>query len=162
MGFHKRLLIFLMLLFASTGHAQKVTVITYAKLENMLSSKGDTILIVNFWATWCTPCVKELPYFEQLQVKYAKEKIKVIMISLDYNSLLEKKVKPFIEKTGINLAKVFLLNEPDPNAWMGKVAPEWSGALPFTLILNGTKERKGYERPFTFLELETELKSFIQ
>jgi len=162
MGLNKRILTFLMGLFASASHAQNVTVIKYAELESMLSSKSDTTLVVNFWATWCAPCVKELPYFEELQVKHAKEKIKVVLISLDYNSLLEKKVKPFIAKTGIKSAKVFLLNESDPNVWMGKVAPEWSGAIPFTLIINGTKERKGYERPFTLAELETELRSFIQ
>lgn len=149
------------MLFASASHAQNVTQIKYAELEEMLSIKSDTILLVNFWATWCAPCVKELPYFEQLQVKYAKEKIKVVLISLDYSSLLEKKVKPFIAKARINSAKVFLLNESDPNLWMGRVDPEWSGALPFTLIIGAT-ERKGYERPFTLAELETELRSFTQ
>jgi len=158
----KILLICLLALTGTGSFAQDVKVIKYPDLESMLSSKNDTVLIVNFWATWCAPCVKELPYFEKLQIKHAKEKVKVLLVSLDYHSVLGKKVKPFVAKTGIKSAGVFLLNETDANTWMGKVDPQWSGALPFTMIIKGTKKQKGYERPFTLEELETELQSFIQ
>tara|TARA_R110002124_G_scaffold254651_5_gene420261 strand:+ start:536 stop:1027 length:492 start_codon:yes stop_codon:yes gene_type:complete len=152
----------LFLIVGNVSMSQNIQVIKYPDLENMLKSQNDTVLIVNFWATWCAPCVKELPYFEKLQIKYANEKVKVILVSLDYSSVLEKKVKPFIAKTGIKSASVFLLNETDPNAWMGKVDTDWSGALPFTLIIKGEKQRKSYERAFTLPEMEAELKLFIQ
>ena len=91
----------LFLIVGNVSMSQNIQVIKYPDLENMLKSQNDTVLIVNFWATWCAPCVKELPYFEKLQIKYGNEKVKVIMVSLDYSSVLEKKVKPFIIKTGI-------------------------------------------------------------
>jgi len=162
MNAYKAILICLMALLGADSFAQDIKVIKYPDLENMLQSQNDTALIVNFWATWCAPCVKELPYFEKLQIRHATEKVKVILVSLDYHSVLEKKVRPFITKTGIKSANVFLLNETDPNAWMEKVDPQWSGALPFTLIIKGEKQKKGYERPFTLSEIEAELQSFIR
>lgn len=162
MNILKALLICLLALTSTGIFAQDVKVIKYPDLADMLSSKNDTVLIVNFWATWCAPCVKELPYFDKLQINHVKDKVKVFLVSLDYNSVLEKKVRPFIIKTGIKSANVFLLNEADPNSWMNNVDPQWSGALPFTMIIKGTTKQKGYERPFTLEELETELQSFIQ
>lgn len=162
MNIYKCVFTCLIVFVTTVSYSQNVKVIKYNDLESILASKGDTLLVVNFWATWCLPCVKELPYFEKLQSRHTKEKIKVLLVSLDYSSLLDKKVIPFIAKTGIKFADVFLLNETDANSWIGKVAPQWSGALPFTLIIDGRKNRKGYERPFTLEELETEVQSFIQ
>lgn len=164
MALHHRWLFFLLLiLIAESSYGQPIRIIKYPDLQQILESPNDSILIVNFWATWCAPCVSEIPHFEKISSQFAASKVKVILVSLDAASLLRKKVEPFIARKRIKSAQVVLLDETDYNAWIDKVSPEWSGALPFTLIINKkNKLRKGFERPFTEAELTAELKPFIQ
>ena len=146
------------LLCSAPAFAQKVAIIKFPELQKRLARSTDTTYVVNFWATWCGPCVKELPNFEQLRVANAGKKVKVLLVSLDYASQLEKKVKPFVKQRGLK-AEVLLLNEPDPNEWISKVDAKWSGALPFTLIFNNkTKQRTSFERELSASELQTALK----
>ncbi|WP_345056061.1 TlpA disulfide reductase family protein [Hymenobacter glaciei] len=140
--------------------AQQVTVIRFPELQKRLVRPTDTTYVVNFWATWCGPCVKELPNFEQLRVANAGKKVKVLLVSLDYASQVDKKVKPFVKQRRLK-SEVVLLNEPDPNEWIDKVDAKWSGALPFTLIYNNkTKQRASFERELSAAELTAALKKF--
>ncbi|TLV01356.1 TlpA disulfide reductase family protein [Dyadobacter luticola] len=160
-GYQKWLFVLILFCLGHIAYPQQIRVIKYLELREILDKPGDSTLVVNFWATWCLPCVTELPHFEKISAQYAKKKVKVLLVSLDAASLLKKKVEPFVVRKGIKSAKVVLLNEPDYNSWIDKVSPEWSGALPFTLIID-SKTRKSYERPFTEAELAAELKTFIQ
>lgn len=127
-------------------------------LNYYLNQKNDTTYVVNFWATWCVPCVKELPYFEQLGQKYKNDKVKVILVSLDMPKQAESRLLPFIENKKLQ-SKVILMRDPDQNTWLPKVDPNWSGAIPATVIYNKGK-RKFYEQSFTYEELEKELNNF--
>jgi thiol-disulfide isomerase/thioredoxin len=150
------------LLCAAPAFAQNVAVIKFPELQKRLERPTDTTYVVNFWATWCGPCVKELPNFEQLRVANAGKKVKVLLVSLDYASQLDKKVMPFVKQRGLK-AEVLLLNEPDPNEWISKVDAKWSGALPFTLIFNNrTKRRATFERELSAAELQAALKNIQQ
>ena len=148
------------LLLAAPTFAQNVVVIRFPELQKRLARPTDTTYVVNFWATWCGPCVKELPNFEQLRAANVGNKVKVLLVSLDYASQLEKKVKPFVKQRGLK-SEVLLLNEPDPNDWIDKVDAKWSGALPFTLIFNNqTKQRTSFERELSAAELTAALQKF--
>ncbi len=149
------------LLLALPGRAQHVAVVKFPALQKRLAQPSDTTYIVNFWATWCGPCVAELPHFERVRAAYAKQKVKVLLVSLDYASQLDKKVRPFVLKRGLK-SEVWLLNETDPNTWMDKVDAQWSGALPFTLIFNNqTKQRASFEQPLSAAELTAALGKFL-
>jgi len=150
------------LLVALPSSAQQVSVIKLLELQRRLSQPSDTTYVVNFWATWCAPCIKELPHFEQLTKAYAGQKVKVLLVSTDYVSQLDKKVKPFVAKRGLK-SEVVLLNETDPNAWVGKIDQQWSGSLPFTLLLNNKRQKRAsFEKEFTQPELTATLKKFMQ
>jgi thiol-disulfide isomerase/thioredoxin len=138
-----------------------VTVYTYnfAQLEEKLHKQGDSIYVVNFWATWCGPCVKEMPHFEAIGAKYKSQNVKVLLVSLDMHKQVEAGLLPFIKKKKLQ-SEVIHLHEPDANAWISKVDPEWSGALPATVIYTRNK-RQFYERTFTEAELENEIKQFL-
>jgi thiol-disulfide isomerase/thioredoxin len=125
-----------------------------------LQQKNDTIYIVNFWATWCKPCIEELPAFEKINQEFSEEKVKVVLTSLDFPERLEKQVIPFIKKYDLR-SEVVLLDDPDANSWIPKVSEEWSGAIPATIIYN-QQERVFYERSFTYDELKFELTSKFQ
>lgn len=149
------------LLLSAAAQAQQVAVIKLPELQKRLSRPSDTTYVVNFWATWCAPCVKELPYFDQLSTTYANKKVKVLLVSMDYASQLDKKVKPFVLRRGLK-SEVVLLNEPDPNSWLDKVDGKWSGALPFTLIYNTQKKQRAtFEQEFTEAELTAQLQKFL-
>ena len=157
----KSLLLSINLLFSAPVFAQGVAVIKFPELEKRLARPTDTTYVVNFWATWCAPCVKELPNFEQVGAANATKKVKVLLVSLDYASQLDKKVKPFVKQRGLK-SEVVLLNETDPNAWLGKVDAKWSGALPFTLIINNkTGQRSTFEQELSATELTAALQKFL-
>ena len=130
----------------------------FSGIEPYLNLEGSKTYIVNFWATWCAPCVKELPHFEAIQQAY-QEDVEVILISLDFPSQYETKLKPFIETHQLK-TKVIVLDAPDMNSWIPKVDLNWGGAIPVTLIYNSLK-RTFYNRTFTYNELDSELKNFL-
>ena len=149
------------LLVAVPGLAQRVAVLKFADLQRRLARPTDTTYVVNFWATWCGPCVQELPDFERVRAAHAGEKVKFVLVSLDYLSQLDKKVKPFVQRRGLQ-AEVLLLDETDPNTWLQQVDKHWSGSIPFTLIYNNqAKKRATFEQPLTAVELTTELRKFL-
>ena len=103
--------------------------------EHLFHLDTDSTYVINFWATWCKPCVEELPYFEQLGQAYSNQKVKVILISLDFPQQIEKKLVPFIRKNNVR-SEVWVLDDADANTWIDKVSPQWSGAIPATLVYN--------------------------
>jgi len=162
MHYLKTLLLSGCLLTDSTTFAQQVAVIKLPDLQKRLARPSDTTYVVNFWATWCAPCVKELPNFEQLNTTYAKQKVKVLLVSMDNASQLDKKVKPFVTKRGLK-SEVVLLNEPDPNSWLSQIDSKWTGAIPYTLMVNNQKKKRtGFEKEFTQAELTAQVQSFLK
>ncbi len=129
-------------------------------LKPLLKTDRDTIYIVNFWATWCAPCIQELPYFEALNAAYSDEHVEVLLVSLDFPKKYESHLKPFIKKYKLK-SRVIALNDMDSNTWIPAIDPDWSGAIPATLIFNKDK-RQFYEQTFNYEELETELKKFLK
>lgn len=137
----------------------ELEVYDYEGFKKFLNKKDDKIYVVNFWATWCAPCVKELPYFEKLNAEYANKDVKVILVSLDFPHLYESKLKPFIKNKKIK-SKVVALDDPNMNSWIPKVNKKWSGSIPATVIYKNDNH-KFFEKSFSFSELETEVKQFL-
>ena len=153
-------LVALWLLLASTClAAQDIPYIKADQITRWKTTDTDTVFVLNFWATWCGPCVAELPNFEKLTQKYAPQKVKVVLISTDFKRDVEKKLKPFVLRKKLKSQVVFI-DEPTPNNWIDLVSPDWSGTIPATLIVS---KRKGYERFFegelTWKELEAAVKA---
>jgi len=152
--------LFVLLFVAFSVQAQeKVTVYdTYDDFAKNILIEDENVYVINFWATWCAPCIKELPYFEKLNAE--NKNVKVILVSLDSKKDLDKKLIPFIEKRKLK-SKVLLLADKDYNSWLSKVDADWSGAIPATLLLNG-KKKQFAERDFeNFEELNQYVNSFI-
>ncbi|MDA9121014.1 TlpA family protein disulfide reductase [Flavobacteriales bacterium] len=148
----------LVALFFSELQAQNVPVIDLNYLDARLENGADTTYVVNFWVTWCGPCVKELPFFETLESNNTGEKFKVLLVTLDFVENLESKVIPFIDKKEIK-SEVLLLDESNPNEWIPRVSEKWSGAIPATIFVNTQKKtRHFHEGSFKEGELETKLK----
>jgi thiol-disulfide isomerase/thioredoxin len=138
--------------------SQNVPIIGLDNLESRLSAGKDTTFVVNFWATWCGPCVKELPYFEALELANKGKKFKVLLVSLDFANQLESKVSPFVRSKKL-VTEIVLMDEDKPNKWIPRVSEDWTGALPATLFANKEKKtRHFHEGSFKEGELELKLK----
>ena len=150
----KLLAVFVM--FASTiSCVGQVEVIKIGQLEKYFSKQNDTLYVINFWATWCAPCVEELPHFEQLNKEFSSKKVKVILVSMDFKGKLESKLIPFVNKNKIT-SQVVLLDEPDYNSWINKINKDWSGAIPATVLSKSSKGiREFYERQFDYPTLKS-------
>lgn len=126
------------LLFSNAILAQKVVAYdNFSALEKEVLSDKNTIYVVNFWATWCAPCVKELPYFEKLNSE--NKSIKVVLVSLDFKDQFESKLLPFVKNRKIN-SEVVLLTDKDYNTWLPMIDKDWSGSIPATLIIKNDKK----------------------
>jgi len=128
-----------------------LTIYDFNGLEPLLNKKDENTYVINFWATWCGPCIAELPYFEKINETYKKDNVEVVLVSLDMPKMWESHLIPFIKKKDLK-SKVVILDDPKQNVWISKIDSDWSGAIPATLIYNKDK-RTFYERSFTYDEL---------
>ncbi len=137
-----------------------VEVLNFKELEPLLHYNDDTVYVINFWATWCIPCVKELPFFQEVHDTYSSKNVKVVLVSLDFPEKLESKLIPFIKNRNLT-PQVVLLDDPNENTWIPKIDESWSGAIPATLIYS-KNERTFYEQSFTKELLFKEIDKFTK
>jgi thiol-disulfide isomerase/thioredoxin len=153
----KRIVFGLFLLMSYASFSQNISVIKIEDLNRRILNLSDTTYIVNFWATWCAPCVKELPDFDSITKIYSSDKVKVLLISMDFKEDLNIKVIPFCKKKVLR-SEVYLLDETNGNYFIPKVSEQWTGAIPATLIINNQKKyRAFYERKLNYSFLKDEI-----
>jgi len=140
-------------------NGQKVEILSYDfnDFEPLLHKKDDTLRIINFWATWCKPCVKELPAFTRVAREFNGKKVKVIFVSLDFPGQMEQKLIPFVAER--KLENVILLDDSKSNTWIPKVDEAWSGAIPATLIYK-KGQRDFYESGFNYSSLKEAISDY--
>jgi thiol-disulfide isomerase/thioredoxin len=155
-----KIFIALLLLVATNAGAQSsIPKWKIADLEKAIST-SDQPTVINFWATFCAPCVKEIPYFQQLVKKYDSAGVRLLLVSLDLPEDY-KKIAPFAQKRGFTAPIVFL-DESNADMFCPKVDPKWSGALPASLFINNkTGYRSFYEDGLPKDKFEAELKKLI-
>lgn len=134
-------------------------VITLEQLQKKTLQNNDTLYVVNFWATWCKPCIAEMPYFEAAGKKFADKKVKILLVSLDFLSEKDRVAK-FTEVKKLQ-SEVYLLNAGNPNNWVDKIDPTWSGALPATAMYKNTSKTFFREGDFTQVELDSLIQTKI-
>jgi thiol-disulfide isomerase/thioredoxin len=142
--------------------AQEIKVVKFADLQKWKNDKSDTVYVINFWATWCKPCLKEMPAFESLGERFVGAKVKVLMVSLDAPTDLENKLKPYVHNNYLR-NPVYLYRDPKVKQWQQKLHPRFSGTLPATLIHQGTKRyTKMTTGPMSYQELYTIVNGLVQ
>lgn len=136
-----------------------ILVLDFKQLEFRLSNYNDTTYIINFWATWCIPCRKELPDFERINADYLDERVKVLLVSLDFPNDIDKSLIPFIYKYNIK-SEVVVLDDVNSNYWISQVDSSWNGNIPATLIYN-RNYRDFFSHLLTYENLDSILKTNI-
>lgn len=132
----------------------------FKKLEPIFNKKNDTVYLLNFWATTCPPCVKEMPLFEQLALDFKKAKFEILLISTDRKKDKESRLLPFLQKHQLQIPTVWL-TDPNATKWTEAVNPKWYGALPYTIIYKN-EERKYFFGSFeNYAQLKSEIEHFF-
>src|SRR5210317_554187 len=140
-------------------NSSAIPVYTFDELKPILERANDTLYVYNFWATWCGPCIKEMPHFEKVNEDYSDRKVKVVLVSLDFEEDIETKLIPFIKERNIR-SEVVNLGDPNANRWIPMVDPSWDGAIPATLFRYGDKS-KFMAHTFTHEELVNEIETLL-
>ena len=154
------IILFFVLFFSCSEKTDKnIQVVDFDEFYSKIDLSSDDTYVINFWATWCSPCVKELPYFESVNNEYADKNVKVILVSLDFPSQIESKLKPYIRKNKIK-SNVILLDDSKMNKWVPRVSEKWDGGIPATLIVNSSNYNF-YPSPLEKEELVSEIHKAI-
>jgi thiol-disulfide isomerase/thioredoxin len=132
----------------------------YEGLKPLLYRDDDKTYIINFWATWCKPCIEEMPFFEKTYEEQKDNNVALIFVSLDMPSMWKSRLEPFVKKKGLK-GKVVILDDPNMNDWIPQVDEDWGGGIPATLFYNKDK-RAFFESGFTYEELNEELNKFLK
>ncbi|NJN77305.1 MAG: TlpA family protein disulfide reductase [Saprospiraceae bacterium] len=145
------------LLDATGKSVERLSLMTFQNLIN--SNDQDKLYIYNFWATWCKPCIKEMPYFELLQNAYP-EKVEVIFVSLDDPKKIQEQVLPFIREKEITAEVVLIEKFGDKE--IRAINEGWDGTIPATLFVNNKKGVRDFrQQEFTFAELKAVISPYL-
>ncbi|MEN8816175.1 MAG: TlpA disulfide reductase family protein [Nonlabens sp.] len=127
-------------------------------LKKVIEPLDHKVKVINFWATWCAPCVEELPYFEEIGYQY-RDEVEVHLISLDDAKNIDSAVQPFLDKNQIK-SNVLLLDDPYAAEWIPIIDSHWDGAIPVTLIVSKDK-KQFYNKALTRSQLEDAINTFL-
>jgi thiol-disulfide isomerase/thioredoxin len=151
---------FLFLIFGLTGSlAQNLESILWINLKKQIDKNPDSLYVVNFWATWCKPCVQEMPDLWEETEKFKDRKIRFIPISLNFPEEAQTKVIPFIEKNFPG-KKFYILNQILQSEDITRISSDWGGGIPYTIIFY-KKKKQTFERKLKKGELEEFLNKLI-
>ena len=142
-----------------TAQDISIPVFDYQAFSPMLDYYNDTLYIFNFWATWCQPCVKELPFYNMADSAYANKPVRIVLISLDFVENVKNTLIPFIIEKNVS-PEVILLDDMDANTWIPMIDPDWEGAIPASLFMQ-KNTRKFFAKSFTYEELSEEIESIL-
>ena len=141
---------------------QKSKKIHWSEMEKMLADPSDSLTVINFWATWCKPCVAEIPDFENAAALFKQKPVRFWFISLDFEEFQKIRLDSFIKRNGIK-SKVFLLDDINYSRWIAKVDSSWSGAIPATLIVNNSKKiRQFFASEINLIQLQSLINSNLK
>jgi len=134
----------------------------FEQLQPLFEQSGeDMVYVINFWATWCKPCLEEMPYFEDLHANYGDKNVKVVMVSLDFENQLYSKLVPFLQERQLQ-PTVFAFTDSNYNDWIGNVHEDWDGAIPATIVYKGDKQTLVDEAFKNYSELQALVIDFLQ
>jgi thiol-disulfide isomerase/thioredoxin len=155
----KGLSIIAFLFIGNFAFSQEIKKIKVIDLEKTIK-ESKTPLIISFWATFCIPCIQEIPYFQKSVKKHEKDSVKLLLVSIDLKEDYAK-IKPFAAKRKFT-APVVWLNETNADYFCPKVDSSWSGAIPATLFINNkTGYRKFYEEQIKEEKFEKEIMAIL-
>lgn len=139
-----KFLFFIAIAFSCTAVTaqQSVAKIKITDLEKTIA-ESKTPLVVNFWATFCIPCIEELPYFLEAAETYKKDSLTLLLVSLDLDDEYPAGIQKFMTKHKIKV-RVAWLDETNADYFLPKIDKKWEGAIPATLFINNATKYRSF------------------
>ena len=137
-------------------------VVNYQQLQTEFALREEKLLVVNFWATWCKPCVKELPHFMEVNDQFKNNSsYEMILVSLDKSESLDKEMSEVAEKLNLT-TDLYLLNDiTNMNTWIPAIDSSWSGAIPATVFYKDGRKVAFTEGQLSKSELTQKIKQYL-
>jgi thiol-disulfide isomerase/thioredoxin len=144
----------------SSSAAQSVKKVKIEELEAYIKN-SDHPLVVSFWATWCGPCVREIPWLQEAVAKKQDKKVEFILVSLDFREAFPNKISEFVKQKNFN-ATHFWLDETNADHFCPKIDAKWEGGIPANLFVNNsTGYHKFFQRQLTDRQAEMEVELLV-
>jgi thiol-disulfide isomerase/thioredoxin len=145
--------------YSLSAHGQSIATVTASDIEALVSSNEGKVVVVNFWATWCPPCLREFPDIVEVYDRYHSEGLEVMAVSMneadevaDIEEFLQKFEPPFT---------IYRAATVDETFYEG-VVPSWFGEMPMTLIFDTTgKPVHIHKKPLTVSELTADVVALL-
>lgn len=114
--------------------------LSISETADFLQKKNDTLYVTNFFATWCGPCVKEIPHFKKKIEELKDQPVKITFVSLDQKEIWNTEVPRFTMQHGIQNHTFLLDGQLLDESFFKNNFKEWTGnAIPFTFMRRGDK-----------------------
>lgn len=155
------LLVALALFIGYSVSAQQVKKVKIEEIEEIIQ-KSDHPVVISFWATWCLPCIHEIPYLQETVKKYEDKKVELVLVSLDFKESFPAVIETFVKKNQYQ-ASFYWLNETNADRFCPVIDANWDGSIPATLFVNNkTNYRKFFDRQLTPLQAEATIKAQVK
>lgn len=153
----------LLLLGYCTANAQLPTIqrVKIGDIVRIIDSSKQP-LIVSFWASWCSPCIHEIPWFEKNVAEYKDKGVKMLLVSIDFPWDYPKNLQKFIMQNNYQ-SQVVWLEDMKAAEYCPKIDSTWHGTIPVSLFVNNnTHFRQFFNRQVTEAQVQLLLKQFTQ
>ncbi|WEK34893.1 MAG: TlpA disulfide reductase family protein [Candidatus Pseudobacter hemicellulosilyticus] len=157
----RSLLSILLLAVGLCGSAQEIKKVKITDLETYIK-QADHPLLVNFWATWCAPCVEELPWLDSAVRAFAGSKVELLLVSLDFDKDYPAAIEAFRKKHHYK-ATWYWLDETNADYFCPKIDARWDGNIPASLFINNkTGYRKFFSRQLTHRQVVPAIREMLE
>lgn len=156
----KTIFLGMILVVGFAGFSQSIKKVKIGEVDAYVK-KSKHPVVVSFWATWCAPCVEEIPYLQEAVQNHKGDSVELILVSLDYQNFYPKKISEFVKEKKYK-ATFWWLNETNADVFCPVIDPKWDGSIPCTLLVNNkTGYRKFIMRQMTDRQVEPEIKYLL-